>query len=109
LPPSKLKSERENIKIIEFESLGCKIKNTKRFYIVNPTASSYEFEWRKLEEEVNKNNHSNYFKCITPKGSILSGKKFEVIFEYSPETIGTHTVYYNFYIAEFKLEQQFLI
>jgi hydrocephalus-inducing protein len=39
------------VRIFEFESLGCKVKNTKRFYIVNPTATGYEFEWRKKEEE----------------------------------------------------------
>jgi len=37
--------------IIEFESLGTKIKNVKKFYVVNPTAVGYEFEWKKIEEE----------------------------------------------------------
>lgn len=71
LPPTLNTSDRDNMKTVEFESLGCKIKNTKRFYIVNATASGYDFEWRKVEEEVEqgdnlqKNNGSNYFRCVT--------------------------------------------
>ena len=37
--------------IIEFESLGTKVKNTKRFYVVNPTAQGYEFEWEPVKED----------------------------------------------------------
>lgn len=29
--------------IIEFESLGTKIKNLKKFYVVNPTVIGYEY------------------------------------------------------------------
>merc|ERR1719197_714158 len=36
--------------IIEFESLGTRVKNTKRFYVLNPTAEEYEFQW--LREEL---------------------------------------------------------
>lgn len=49
--------------MIEFESLGCKVKNTKRFYVVNPTSMGYEYEWKRIDDE--KNLHANYFKCIT--------------------------------------------
>lgn len=70
LPPTSTACERENIRVIEFQSLGCRIKNTKRFYIVNATATGYEFEWRKVEEEVEPNedhntNNDNYFRCLT--------------------------------------------
>ena len=36
--------------IIEFSSLGTKVKNSKRFYVVNPTSLGYEYVWKKLEE-----------------------------------------------------------
>ena len=36
--------------IIEFESLGTKVKNTKRFYVVNPTNQAYEFVWEPIEK-----------------------------------------------------------
>ena len=46
LPPSNYREKKAqdmtpidaNLLIIEFESLGTKVKNTKRFYVVNPTA-----------------------------------------------------------------------
>lgn len=41
-------------RIIEFESLGTNIKNTKRFMAVNPTNSGYEFEWEEVIDESNK-------------------------------------------------------
>jgi hydrocephalus-inducing protein len=71
---------------MEFESIGCKIKNTKRFYIMNPTNQSYNFQWRIEEEKSDSNSGAGFFKCITQRGTILSGKKFEIIFEYTPET-----------------------
>lgn len=41
-------------RIIEFDSLGTNIKNTKRFMAVNPTNQGYEFEWEEIIEEGNK-------------------------------------------------------
>jgi hydrocephalus-inducing protein len=38
------------------------------------------------------------FKCITPKGVILSGKKFEMVFEYTPDNVGEHESFWNFRI-----------
>ena len=63
--------------IIEFDSLGVKVKNTKRFMVVNPTSHSYEFEWEEVEsEEPGKESKREMpmFRCLTPKGTILSGK-----------------------------------
>ena len=71
----------EKLKIIEFESLGTNIRNTNRFMAVNPTSQGYEFEWEEISDETNK---KTLFKCATPKGIILSGKKTEMVFEYIP-------------------------
>ena len=55
LQPSKFREKMpdidQNFDIIEFESLGTKVKNVKRFYVVNPTATGYEFEWKRLEAD----------------------------------------------------------
>ena len=32
-------------KVIEFESLGTKVRNTRRFFVVNPTSVPYDFVW----------------------------------------------------------------
>jgi len=88
--------------VIEFDSLGTKVKNTKKFYVVNPTSIGYEFEWRRIEEDklpagANAQNEG-FFKCAVAKGTILSGKKFETTFEYTPDTVGVHESYWQFTI-----------
>ena len=40
---------------------------------------------------------------------ILSGKKYEMIFEYTPEFIGTHESFWRFKIPSEKLSQNFLV
>lgn len=55
LPQSNYREKKPDIdsqyNIIEFESLGTKVKNVKRFYTVNPTATGYEFEWKRVEHD----------------------------------------------------------
>lgn len=42
LPPTNYREKKPDLEakynVIEFESLGWKVKNTKRFYVVNPTS-----------------------------------------------------------------------
>lgn len=103
----------QKFSIIEFESLGTKIKNVKRFYVVNPTNQGYEFEWKRIEEDklpTGANpSYSGFFKSVISKGVILSGKKFEMIFEYSPETTGMHESYWTFEIPSEKIIHYFLV
>ena len=115
LPPSTFRDRKEKemtpidnkYKIIEFESLGTNIKNTKRFMVVNPTSSGYEFEWEEVVDDSKK--LKPMFKCITPKGVILSGKKFEVVFEYVPDNVGEHESYWTFKILSEKITQDFMV
>lgn len=94
-------------KIIEFDSLGTNIKNTKRFMAVNPTSEGYEFEWQELTDE--SRHYKPLFKCITPKGLILSGKKSEMVFEYTPDQVGEHKSRWLFKIPDQNIVQHFLI
>lgn len=115
LPPSSYKERKEKdmvaidnkYKIIEFDSLGTNIKNTKRFMAVNPTSQGYEFEWEEIPDEHKK--LKPMFKCITPKGVILSGKKFEMIFEYIPDNVGEHESYWLFKVPSEKIVQHFMV
>jgi hydrocephalus-inducing protein len=54
LQPSSYREKKPDLdpsfNVIEFESLGTKVKNTKRFYVVNPTSQGYEYEWKRIEE-----------------------------------------------------------
>jgi hydrocephalus-inducing protein len=98
------------LKVIEFESLGIKVKNRKRFYIVNPTATGYDFVWKRVDVDLGGSaNISTFFQCVTEKGVILSGKKFEMSFEYKPEIQGLHESLWVFEIPTFNLKQYFLI
>lgn len=62
LPPTTYRERKEKdmaqvdskYRIIEFDSLGTNIKNTKRFMAVNPTNSGYEFEWEEVMDESKK-------------------------------------------------------
>lgn len=96
----------EKLKIIEFESLGTNIRNTNRFMAVNPTAQGYEFEWEELPDDTKK---KSLFKCATPKGLILSGKKSEMVFEYTPDQVGEHESRWLFKIPSEKITQEFLV
>merc|ERR1719265_2674761 len=92
LPPTEYRSRRQadtpldpKYQIVEFESLGTKVKNTKRFYVLNPTAEEYEFQW--LREGGHEVEDQDPFRCLSKHGKILPGKKFEMIFEYVPLSV----------------------
>ena len=93
-----------DITILDFDSIGMAVKNTKKFFVLNPTNLGYEFEWEQVEEESNQNK---IFKCATPKGVIYSGKKFEMIFEYTPVNLGVTEDYWNFKIPSEKIFRKF--
>ena len=116
LPISKFKEKKEKAmspidskyNIIEFESLGTNVKNVKRFMVVNPTSQGYEFEWFQDIDE-SKAKEKAMFKCLTPKGVVLSGKKYEMVFEYTPDIVGTHESFWVFKIPSEKLQQHFMV
>ena len=58
------------------------VRNTKRFYVLNPTSIPYEITW---ECEDNPGVVSP-FRCATRRGVVQEGKKMEIVFEYTPET-----------------------
>lgn len=115
LPPTTYRERKEKdmaqvdskYRIIEFESLGTNIKNTKRFMAVNPTNQGYEFEWEEVIDESNKSKP--LFKCVTLRGLILSGKKSEMCFEYTPDTVGEHESRWIFRIPSENITAHFLI
>lgn len=116
LPPSSYKEKKardmtpidSKYNIIEFESLGTRIKNTKRFMVVNPTSQGYEFVWEEEEPEEGRRGKP-MFRCLTPKGTILSGKKFEMQFEYVPDNVGEHESFWKFRIKSEQIVQHFMV
>mmetsp|Transcript_118563 Transcript_118563/g.206475 ORF Transcript_118563/g.206475 Transcript_118563/m.206475 type:complete len:3749 (+) Transcript_118563:362-11608(+) len=82
--------------VIEFQSRGIRIRNTKRFYVLNPTHMTYEFEW---VDETGDSATSSLFHCHTSRGVIHSGKKYEMVFDYIPETLDIKECLYKFNIT----------
>lgn len=115
LPPSTYRERKEKdmtpvdskYKIIEFDSLGTSIKNTRRFMAVNPTGQGYEFEWEEVPDETRKNKPT--FKCLSQRGLILSGKKAEMVFEYIPDSVGEQESQWIFRIPGQNIVQHFLV
>jgi hydrocephalus-inducing protein len=85
----------ETLRILEFQSLGTRVRNTKRFHVLNPTSIAYEFLWEqqavgrgaKVSEEGDEppGGSRSVFTCATRRGVIAGGKRCEMAFEYTPE------------------------
>ncbi|CAE7771395.1 Hydin [Symbiodinium pilosum] len=93
--------------VIEFESLGTKVRNTKRFYVLNPTSDTYEFHW--MPEETEKKETEDPFRCLTKRGTILPGKKFEMLFEYLPADTEVHESRWLFSVPGKQASQAFVL
>ncbi|GMF21897.1 unnamed protein product [Phytophthora lilii] len=91
-----------SVKVIEMESLGVRVRNTRRFYVVNPTNVSYEFSW------IPQGEVSPCFRCATPKGLMLAGKRCEMIFEFTPQQLELQEMFWYFKIPHFQVNQLFL-
>ncbi len=92
-----------SLRVIEFQSLGVRVKNTFRFGVVNPTNASYEFGW----EVVGTPNPC--FRCGSSAGIILGGKRQEMVFEFTPATTEPAEAYYRFSIPSQSITAVFLV
>lgn len=91
------------IKIVEIESLGIYVKNTRKFNVRNPTNIDYEFIWEELS------NSDKSIKCVISHGICASGKSQTMIFEFLPINMGTFESFYEFKIPEQNIRLLFLI
>ena len=67
---------------IEFESLGTQVRNTRRFFVMNPTNISYKYRWECEDGTGAAVAHlASAFKCVHKEGFVLSGKKSEMVFD----------------------------
>ncbi|KAJ3047832.1 hypothetical protein HK097_011139 [Rhizophlyctis rosea] len=89
-------------RVIEFGSRGVKVKNTKRFYLLNPTSIDYNFEWVPVV------NDERVFRCLTQKGVVMSGKKYEMVLEFIPETVDVKEALWRFNIPGHGISIPFL-
>ncbi|KAL7750642.1 hypothetical protein RI367_003984 [Sorochytrium milnesiophthora] len=103
---SKLKVE-SGTRVIEFSSCGVKTKNLKRFFVVNPTDLAYSFEWQ--PRSVAPGVRDKLFQCNTARGTLQSGKRFEVVFEFTPETTDTVESLWTFAVPDHGIKVPFLL
>eukprot|EP00854_Cymbomonas_tetramitiformis_P000766 gene766-1240_t len=97
-------------RVLEFESLGTKVRNTKRFFILNPTNVAYEFVWEPVERTgAAPLPTANPFKCVNRRGVIMSGRKYEMVFEYAPESDELTETFWRFRIPEQDISVPFLL
>lgn len=96
-----------NTRVIEFSSIGVGIRNTKKFCMINPTVDNYSFMWANDDDPDPKVIPS--FSCTTPKGSIASGRKQEVQFDFMSHDLGITESFWKFMIPEQNISVPFLL
>lgn len=84
------------------------MRNTRRFYVINPTSRTYEFTWEP-EGDLSEVLSSQPFRCQTRRGVVLGGRKFEMIFHFTPEEVTLHESFWRFRIPELAIEVPFLL
>jgi hydrocephalus-inducing protein len=123
LPPSDYGSRRQSdtpldprVRVVEIVSLGTQIKNTKRFYVLNPTSIPIHFEWRYVPPRGDSKGDDDSFRCLTKSGEIRPDKKFEMVFEFAPLVTDTKESFWRFLIMgpvingeKMKIEETFLL
>ena len=95
-------------KVIEFACVGLASVCMKKFEIVNPTNTDYEYEW--VKEELNDAKRHDQFVCASPhRGTLLSGRKADVKFEFYPSEMAVQENFWKFMIPKFGLSVPFLL
>lgn len=94
--------EATDIRVVEMESVGLRLRNVFRFSVVNPTSENYEFKWEPLGDP------SPFWRCAMGSGMLFSGKSTEMTFEYLPEEDTTAESFFKFTLPSVGLSQIFL-
>ena len=94
-------------KVLEFNCIGLETKSTKTFEMINPTNTDYSFEW--IKEDQNDAKKHDQFTCLTSSGTLISGKKFEISFEFEPNSLETQESFWKFRIPKYDLTVPFLL
>nr|XP_056718300.1 hydrocephalus-inducing protein homolog [Euleptes europaea] len=94
-------------KVIEFTSIGVRVRNTKSFAIMNPTNASYAFHWTCEQQKERKEQAA--FVCFTERGQLRPEKRVEIIFEFFPEHLDVTESFWTFSIPEHNISVPFLL
>ncbi|KAL0040642.1 hypothetical protein WJX79_000331 [Trebouxia sp. C0005] len=95
-------------KVLEIQSLGVKVHNVKRFWVLNPTSMAYTFAWEGLDAG-NPGAAASPFHCSTMTGVLAPGKRYEMVFQYTPNEDKLQESFWRFKIPEHKLDMPVLV
>ena len=93
-----------DVRVVEISSKRIGERVVKRIEIINTTSNPYEFNWTKQYEST-----KDIISCETPSGLISSGKKFQVIFSYKPNSPKVVESLWTFSIPVFNVKAPVLI
>ncbi|ELT89592.1 hypothetical protein CAPTEDRAFT_222082 [Capitella teleta] len=88
-------------------NIGIGVKNSRKFDIYNPSNQDYTYKWLN-EDEFNPKKESD-FRCIVTAGTIRSGKKVQVGFEFVSSEQTLVESFWKFVIPELNIVIPFLV
>uniref|UniRef100_A0A8C2T888 HYDIN axonemal central pair apparatus protein n=1 Tax=Coturnix japonica TaxID=93934 RepID=A0A8C2T888_COTJA len=97
----------QNTRVIEFTVAGVGGRNSRTFKVMNPTSSTYSFEWTCQDPEAPPGQKA--FFCLTERGQIQPGKKAEMKFEFIPRHLDVTESFWVFTIPEKRISVLFLL
>eukprot|EP00756_Hemistasia_phaeocysticola_P037141 Hpha_TRINITY_DN16680_c2_g2::TRINITY_DN16680_c2_g2_i1::g.182314::m.182314/K17570/HYDIN; hydrocephalus-inducing protein len=95
-PPGKTGPLDKSMRVLEFANAVPRKRATKRFYILNPTSMSYDYEWTNISEDPVL---AKMFACKTRRGVVHAMKKSEMVFEFYPEDLSTKECFFSLRIG----------
>ncbi|XP_074864560.1 hydrocephalus-inducing protein homolog isoform X2 [Carettochelys insculpta] len=94
-------------RVLEFASVGVHARNRRTFRLVNPTNSTYSFQW--TCDQPADLREQPVFSCLTEMGQIQPEKKAEITFEFIPQHVGITESFWTFTIPEQNISVPFLL
>ena len=76
--------------------------------MLNPSNTNYSFTWTN-EDSIDGAPESANFRCFTPEGTVLSGKKYEMVFEYVPDSLDLVESFWRFFVPEHNISIPFVM
>ncbi|XP_069735049.1 LOW QUALITY PROTEIN: hydrocephalus-inducing protein homolog [Phaenicophaeus curvirostris] len=94
-------------RVVEFVTVGVCSSNIKTFMVLNPTSSTYSFQWTCHDPEDPLKQKA--FFCLTERGQIEPGEKAEMQFEFVPQHLDFTESSWVFTIPEQNVSVPFLL
>ncbi|NXI34967.1 HYDIN protein, partial [Galbula dea] len=94
-------------RVVEVVAVGVGGRNSRTFTVLNPTSSTYSFQWTCQDPEAPAEQVT--FFCLTERGQIQPGKRAEMKFEFIPCALGITESFWVFTIPEESISVPFLL